>query len=185
MTLCGRTVNYNIDFDLSQSSDSVYKELAVSSISGTTTDNDSVGVVLELDQYAADGGNGTSDHFTVKLNSQPAAAVQILLQVSDASEVKFHLCNSILILQTVHTPNGHGDRCDDAIVDGNVNFTSHLIYRKYRSSLSIAFSYGYWGINQDNDSAGLVLSSNGPFEVAESGTTQVFTSNSQASQLRM
>jgi hypothetical protein len=171
------TVNYNIDFDLSQSSDSVYKELAVSSISGTNTDNDAVGVVLSSTSTLLTAEDGTSDQFTVKLNSQPAAAVQILLQISDASEVQISPVQLNFNTSNWSTPQTVTvTGVDDAVVDGNVNFTvsfdlSGSTDPAYQS-LSVT---DIGGINQDNDSAGLVLSSNGPFEVAESGTTQVFT----------
>ena len=155
----------------SSSSDSYYNGLS-DNVTVTTTDNDTVGLVLS-GTNATVSENGTTSTFTVQLNSAPTANVTLSLSDNDTTEV--------LASPTTLTFSSGNWSTSQVItltgVDDNVSDGSQS------TLLTLSPSGGDYGsvsaqtltvTTTDNDTAGFNLSK-GTASVAETGTTDNFS----------
>ena len=173
-------INYNIITGNVTSSDNDYDDLGggdVPNVSVTNTDNDTVGVSVSAISGNTTENGGTAT-FTITLNSQPSASVTIDLSSNDTSEGTVPASVTIPSAQwdtgAIVTVTGQ----DDALVDGDINYT---IVTGNVSSGDAAYNALNGGnvadvnvTNTDNDAIGVNVS---PISgnTTEDGGTATFT----------
>ncbi len=186
------TVPFNVVTLPSISTDSDFAGIDPVDISGTTEDATiSTGSVLVTGGPLSLDESGTSDSFTIVLDSAPAADVKICMLSDDTSEAVINIsgdvtgpdaqCTTAGVLFTnldwnipkTVTVTG----VNDTLIDGNRNFSIITLN-------SISSDPGFNGIDavdvsgvtSDNDTGGgSVTVSGGPLSVSETGTTDSFT----------
>ncbi len=159
------------------SADSNYNSpgLAAQTVTVTTSDDDSASFTLSK-TTASVAETGTTDTFTVVLNSQPSANVTLTLSDNDSSEI---LYSSSLVFSTGNWSTAQTVTLtgkDDSIVDGNqttlLTLTPSSGDGNYNSPTLSAQTVTV--TTSDDDSAGFTLSKT-TASVAETGTTDTFT----------
>ena len=153
-------VDYRIQLTV-QTFDPNYNTMAVTEVTITNQDNDAAGLTLAPTTIQT-SEDGTSDTFTVVLNTEPIADVTVIVEVPAASsgEASVSTLSRSLIFTSnnwntpqVATISGE----DDSIADGNQMFDiivrtetlNQPAYDNVRSSVQ--------GTNQDNDTPGIVV----------------------------
>ena len=166
---------YVINFTSVVSNDLAYATLSPSGVTVVNTDNDSAGVTVSAISGPTTEAGGTAT-FTVQLNSQPTAVVQISPESTDTNEGTVSPGTLSFTSATWNVPQTitiTGQ--DDVLVDGNQpyaiqfqpNVTSDVAY----AAISIP---PVPVINVDNDTAGVTVSQmSGP--VSEDQVTATFT----------
>ncbi|TQV88064.1 beta strand repeat-containing protein [Aliikangiella coralliicola] len=164
---------YNISFSVS-SSDANFNGQSISDVTVLNTDNESSGITLSQSTLVT-SEDGTSDSFTLVLNSEPTNDVTITLINGDSTEGT--LSTSSLTFNssnwsTAQTVTATG--VDDAITDGDqaysVSFSVSSSDNNF-NGLSIA---DVTVLNTDNESSGISLSKN-TLVTSEDGTSDSFT----------
>lgn len=167
-------VAYNVTLSSSSSSDTGYNSLPVVTRSFTNRDNDPAGVVLTGTEGLQVNEDGSTDRFTVKLQSQPLENVTIALASDLVSEV------TVSPTRLNFTPDNWNQfqsvtltGVDDGlVVDGdrtaNISFdltqSSDTAYRSVTlAPVSVT--------NVDNDVPGVSVVANDPLQVSEDGST--------------
>ena len=149
--------------------------LSAQTVTATTTDNDSAGFTLSK-TTASVAETGTTDTFTVVLNSEPTANVTLTLSDNDSSEVLYP--SSVVFgtgnwstSQTV-TLTGKDDYIDDGNQDTLLMLTPSSGDGNYNSPTLSAQTVT--ATTTDNDTAGFTISRT-TADVSENGTTATFT----------
>jgi hypothetical protein len=168
------------------STDGGYQGLA-GQVSVLNDDNDTAGLVLgPVSQHTNE--NGGSATFTVKLATEPTAAVAIAVASGNASEgaaAPTSLNFSAANWNTPQTVTVTG--IDDMLIDGPVPYAVNLLaasadpgYAARAASVSL--------VNEDNDVAGLLIGSQGLLRTSESGGIAQFSvalANAPAAEVRI
>ena len=168
------------------SADNSYQGLA-GQVSVINDDNDAAGLVLgPVSQHTNE--NGGTATFTVKLASEPTAAVAIAVASGNSSEgtaapttLNFSAAN----WNTPQTVTVTG--VDDLVIDGPAGYAVNLLgasadagYAARAASVSL--------VNDDNDVAGLLIGSQGVLRTTESGGSTKFSvslANAPAAEVRI
>ena len=169
------------------STDTMYSAVVAPDVTVTNTDDDVAAIVLSNHLSKLVSETGTSDTFMVRLATQPTADVVITFDVDKPTEV------ALSTKTLTFTSGGTGQwstqqtvtltGLDDLIADDNQNFiisfsTATSTDTSY-SGLAVSPST-ITGINQDNDTPGILLAPpNGVWmtEVTESGTEAKFVAS--------
>ncbi|WP_374482033.1 tandem-95 repeat protein, partial [Zoogloea sp.] len=149
------------------------KNPAGASGAGSINDNDGPGISLSKATLAT-SESGSTDSFTVKLNSQPTADVTVTLTGLDATEGSLSattLTFTAANWNTAQTVTVTG--ANDDLVDGDIAYT--LTATSSSTDGNYSAKTGTVGVtNADNDSAGLVLGAISA-HTTEAGGTATFT----------
>ncbi len=154
-------------------------EDGIQEVSATILDDDIPGIKPTIfDANTITSEDGTSDSFTIQLNTQPTSDVVIEITGLDNTE------GTLSISELTFSPDNWDETqlvtvngIDDNVVDGNITYTLTLIVNDDLSDAA------YHGIettvevtNNDNDSAGFDLNiTNSHTQTNETGTRDVFT----------
>ena len=167
-------VAYVIETLAASSSDPAYNGLAIPDVLLTNVDNDRPGITVEPTSGQTTEAGGTTQ-FAIVLDSRPTANVTIGLTSSDTSEgtvspgsVTFTPAN----WNSPQTVSVTGQ--NDDLVDGDVLYT-------VVTATAVSGDPNYQGqdpadvsiTNQDNDTAGILLSGGGLLQTTEAGGTVV------------
>jgi trimeric autotransporter adhesin len=173
-------VTYQVQFARSSSQDPAYAAITPTSVQLSNTDNDSPGITVSAVSGNTTEAGGTAT-FTVVLNSQPGANVDLALNSNDLSEgqvdktsLRFNPTNwSSPQLVTIR---GIDDAAPDGSIPYNITFqasvsTDQTFNGITPASLSL--------VNTDNDTAGFTLSAP-TGNTTEAGATATFTTRLNA-----
>ena len=153
--------------------DSKYKLLTSKTVSVTTIDNDTVGLVLSKDNATMSENGTVSDNFSVVLTSEPTATVTLTLSDNDSSEVYYTPTSLVFGSGNWSTPQwvsltGKDDNTSDGLqsilltVSSDNSSTLDDQYDGLSASLTATTS--------DNDTVGLVVSKDNATVDERSGT---------------
>ena len=170
-------VAYSIVTAAATSTDANYNGIDPSDVSVTNTDDDSAGIAIAPTSGLTTTEVGGTATFTVVLNSQPSADVNIVVSSNDTTEGAVSPSNLVFttanwnVAQTV-TATG----VDDSEVDGDIGYT-------IVTAAAISTDVNYAGIdpddvsvtNTDDDSAGITIASTSGLTTTEAGGTAMFT----------
>ncbi|WP_145346884.1 GEVED domain-containing protein [Rosistilla ulvae] len=154
------------------SADPQYHQTDPHDITGVNVDDDVAGISVSPTSGLLTSEAGQSDSFQIVLDSQPLAAVNIPLSISDASEANLSTSELIFTPENWDTPQTvTATGINDDLADGDTSFT--ILTSAARSNDS-----RYDGINaldvtatnQDDDVAGLIYSGVNSLVVDEAGT---------------
>ncbi|MCM2374218.1 sodium:calcium exchanger [Rhodopirellula sp. ICT_H3.1] len=170
-------VGYNVTFTSTSTTDPAYNSLGSVSRSLTNRDNDPAGVVLAGTEGLQVAEDGSTDTFTIRLQSQPLSNVTIRLASTDTGEVTISpatLTFTPANWNTSQTVTLTG--VDDIAVDGpqTANITFDLSTSDdaaYRNVSVTPFSV----TNTDNDVPGVSIVTASPLQISEAGTSATFT----------
>ena len=167
-------VDYAIGVTVS-STDDKYNGFVITDVAVTNTDNDAVGVTIDVNDGLETSEDETSDTFTVKLTSEPTAEVSIAITsgnalegVLDKSVLKFNSSNWDAA-QTV-TLTGLNDDVADGSQTFSISFATTSADPLY-NAISIA---NISATNTDNDAVGVTVSAISG-NTTEAGGTATFT----------
>jgi hypothetical protein len=143
---------------------------------GTITDDDLAGVTISKTSVNV-AESGTTDTFTIVLNSQPTAQVGVNLTLSDGAPLGASVTpsNVVFMPSQWNTPQTVTvNAIDDTVVEGahtdSINFaisSSDTIYNNLSNPTSITVNI------TDDDTAGITVTGT-PFTLTEGGTQQTF-----------
>ena len=160
-------------------SDDAFDLLAPQTITVTTTDKDSAGLVVSRQQLVVSEA-GTTDSLTVALTARPAQPVVLRLRTTDATDATEasvtpdRLTFAVDAWNTPQTVQVKG--IDDQLIDGDQLL--RLFLELVASESDTAFvgmpSQEVDILTMDDDQPGMTLSTN-ELTVSESGTTATFT----------
>ncbi|MEO8705966.1 MAG: hypothetical protein ABI867_38405 [Kofleriaceae bacterium] len=168
---------YRIELQAATSADPAYDGFDATDVNLTNNDNDTPGILVTPTSGLLVSELGDTATFTIVLLSEPAAPVSIALASSDTTEgtvapasVTFDATNWDMPQTIVVTGK------NDAIADGNIAFA---IVTAAATSVDPAYN----GLNAanvavtnfDDDTAAIIVTSDGILEVTESGATATFT----------
>ncbi len=167
---------YHIITNAATSSDTNYNNQNPSDVTVTNTDNDTAGItVTPISGLTTTEAGGTAI-FSIVLNTQPTANVTISIASSNTNEGTVGPASVTFTATNWNTAqNITITGVNDDVDDGDISYT-------ITTSAAVSSDPLYSGkdpndvsvINQDNDTAGITVSSiSGP--TAESGTTATFT----------
>jgi hypothetical protein len=170
-------VAYLIQMGAAVSTDGKYTGMKPPDVSVTNQDNDSAGFVVTPTSGLITTESGGTAQFTVKLTSQPTASVQI--NVSSNTPTEGTAAPGILTFTTANWNTAQTvtvTGVDDFVVDGNVAYTVVL-------AAATSADTHYNGLkpsdvsvtNNDNDTAGFVVTPTSGLVTTESGGTATFT----------
>jgi hypothetical protein len=161
-----------------ESLDNRFQSLDAGIIQVLNTDIDSVGVAVYPLSGLVTSENGDSDSVTVVLNSRPTADVTFTVLSSPGSEVTTNISTLTFTptnwnVPRVITVTG----VNDSIQDGNQPFTVQLVSGTSLDPLydGMVSSIAH-GVNMDNDTASVVVTSTAPipYTTSEDGTSVTF-----------
>ena len=175
----GQTTTITLSID-GADSDDAFDSLADQTVLVTTTDNDQPGfTVTESDGSTTVSESGTTDTFTVVLDSAPLTDVVITIASGDTGEATVDLATLTFTptnWATAQTVTVTG--VDDLIVDGSQTTTITLAIDGANSddAFDSLADQTVLATTTDNDQPGFtVTESDGSTTVSESGTTDTFT----------
>jgi hypothetical protein len=162
------------------SSDTNYSGLSSNTVSTTNVDDDTAGfTITESSGSTSVAESGTTDSFTVVLDSEPTADVTISIASDDPTEVTVDSSSLTFTAANWNTPQTvTGTGVDDDVDDGDSSTTITV------GSTITSSDTNYSGLssdtvsitNVDDDTSGFTITeSDGSTSVAESGTTDTFT----------
>lgn len=170
-------VAWTITLGAATSTDGGYAGFDPSDVTGTTIDNDGAGVTVTPTSGLSVSETGTTTMFTVVLQSQPTASVSIPVTSSDTTEATVSTATLTFTTGNWNTPQPITvTGVDDAIDDGNVNWTITL-------GAATSTDTGYAGFDPtdvtgttvDNDTASFTVTPTTGLVTTESGGTATFT----------
>jgi subtilisin-like proprotein convertase family protein len=179
-------VTYTISVAVGFTTDMAYLQVPAVKVSVTNSDDDTAGLTVSKLTLAT-AESGTSDTFTVRLNTQPSATVVVPVTSTDTSEGLVMGGNSpatpVSSISLTFTPYDwnvpqtvtvRGQ--DDFVDDGNQTYTVTVGKptgaAEYAALLAVPVSV----TNSDDDTAGLtVLPEAVPLVTSENGTSATFT----------
>ncbi|MFG0289369.1 MAG: beta strand repeat-containing protein [Rhodopirellula sp. JB044] len=170
-------VSYEVSFTSSSTTDSGYNSLGVLTRSLVNRDNDPAGVILTNTNDLQVDESGSTDSFTVRLQSQPIAEVTVNLASSDLGEATVSPAPLTFTPANWNTPQTVMlTGVDDLAVDGpqtsNITFDlSSSDDTAYRIVSVAPVSV----TNTDNDVPGVSVVASNPLRVSETGTSATFT----------
>ncbi|WP_345261646.1 BspA family leucine-rich repeat surface protein [Marivirga lumbricoides] len=174
------TQNYNVTLSIvDASSDNDFDALSDQTVSVNNTDDDAAGFTLSK-TTAATSESGTTDNFTMVLNTQPSSAVVFSITSEDTSEGKINPSESTISLTPANwnipqsvTITG----VDDFIIDGDQTYdVTVAIKNSADANYSSLSGKTVTIINTDDDSPGFEVSET-TASTSESGTTDNFMIN--------
>ena len=157
--------------------DSVYNGMNPQNVSVTNTDNDEVGITVSPTSGLTTNESGTTDTFTIVLNSQPTANVTIGLSSSNTSEGTVSPSSATFTASNWNTPRTvTATGVDDDVDDGPVNYS--II-----TAAATSADGDYAGINPsnvsvqnaDDDTAGITVNPTSGLITSEDGSADSFT----------
>jgi len=168
---------FNIQFDPVVSGDPAYDALMIPSLSGLNADDDTAGITVAAATPLTTDESGTTDSFTVVLDSEPTANVSIDVSSSDGTEGMVDMATLVFTnanWDTAQTVTVTGQ--DDPVVDGDINYTIVL-------DPAVSTDPNYSGqnpadlaaVNQDDDNAGFTVTPTSGLITTEAGGTDSFT----------
>jgi len=173
-------VPYTITLDPTTSTDAVYKALAPVIVNASNDDNDTVGVTLsKTSVVTSEATGGTTDFFTIKLNSAPAPTqnATIVLASTIPGEATVlapttltftDVCPGVNCWSTPQTVTIQG--VDDTILDGTQPYSITLNLIGSTDPTYAAYTApSVSGSNLDDEVASIVVTG-GPLTTDEAGT---------------
>ncbi|MEL0207247.1 MAG: hypothetical protein VW987_13205, partial [Alphaproteobacteria bacterium] len=170
-----------ISINTTSTADSIYDALDNQTVLVTTTDNDSAGITItENGGGNVVGETGSTDTFTVRLNTKPSSGTVLIgLSSSDPEEITVSPDNLTFDNNTWSTAKtvtltGVNDDVDDGdqnsliLVDVDNGSTTDSNYSNL-PTINVGVT------TTDNDTSGFTVIESGGTSVAESGTTDTFT----------
>ena len=159
-------------------SDNNFDPLANQTVTATTIDDDAAGFTVTESGGTSVNESGTTDTFTVVLNTAPASNVVIDISSADTGEATVSPASLTFtsgnwnVAQTV-TVTG----VDDSLIDGDQNTTITLSVNDAASddNFDPLPNQTVTATTVDDDSAGFTVTETGGTSVNESGTTDTFT----------
>ncbi|WP_158520982.1 choice-of-anchor Q domain-containing protein [Fuerstiella marisgermanici] len=160
-------------------SDDEFDSLADQVIQSTTTDNDTPGfTVIESGGSTIVSESGSSDTFSVVLDSQPTSNVELSVTGSDSGEALVDITTLTFTplnwnIPQIVTVTGVDDFVDDA--DQSSQVTISVIDANSNDAFDNLADQTVNVTTTDDDIAGFMAGTQGGFEVSESGTTTQLT----------
>ncbi len=179
-------VTYTISVAVGFTADTAYMQVPGATVSVTNSDDDTAGLTVSKLALAT-AESGTSDGFTVQLNTQPSANVVVPVTSTDTTEGLVMGGSSpgtpVASISLTFTPwdwnlpqavTVRGQ--DDLVDDGNQTYTVTVGKptgaAEYAALLAVPVSV----VNSDDDTAGLtVLPAAVPLVTSENGSSAIFT----------
>ncbi|WP_303901307.1 hypothetical protein [Thiohalomonas denitrificans] len=175
---------YGVSATYIWSMDLAYLNVAKPSVSVTNIDTDAPGITVSKTSLTT-AENGSSEAFTVKLNLEPSAPVEIPFEIGDPTEGTFDYYSDSVTTKTLTFDQSDWDYSktvyvygvDDDIADGNPTYELSVgpassTDTSYSGLTSDAISV----TNNDNDTAAFTVSAaNDPLRTTEWGQTAGFT----------
>lgn len=170
-------VAYTVGVGPSTSADAAYNAIDPADVALANVDNDSAGIAVQPTSGLVVSENGTTASFKITLNTKPTADVVIPLVSSDAGEVTVSPASLTFTAMNWNAPQtAMVTGVNDDLADGNQPFTITV-----GPATSTDATYNtvnppdVTGINQDNDSPGVVFAPLTPLVTSEDGTSTTFT----------
>lgn len=172
--------SYNIILSAMISADGNYSGTDVPDVSGTNQDDDTAEVLVSAlgSMVTSESSAGTAS-FTVVLASQPAASVEVQIVSQDTSEGTVDLSSVVFNAVNWDDPvTVQVSPVNDDIDDDNVTYTVSL-----SAPITTDPKYAALGdsdvddidvVNQDDDTAGFLISEAGSLDTTEAGATDNF-----------
>ncbi|MBT6435376.1 MAG: hypothetical protein HOK28_19930 [Deltaproteobacteria bacterium] len=173
--------SYNIILSAMISADGNYSGTDVPDVSGTNEDDDTAEVIVTPlgSMVTSESSLGTAS-FTVVLGSQPASSVEVQIESQDTTEGTVDLSSVVFNAINWDDPiTVQVSPVDDDIDDGNVTYAISL-----GTPITTDPKYGALGasdvddvdvLNQDDDTAGFLISEAGSLDTDEGGLTDSFS----------
>ncbi|MBK8170646.1 MAG: calcium-binding protein [Sandaracinaceae bacterium] len=170
-------IAYSIVTGAASSTDGTYSGRAVSDVTVTNTDNDTVGITVTPTSGLVTSEAGGMATFTVVLTSQPSANVTIALSSTNTLEGTVSPASLTFMMGTwnvAQTVTVTG--IDDAIADGNIGYTITT-----GAAVSADLGYSTMAVadvsvtNNDNDAPGITVNPTSGLVTTEAGGMATFT----------
>ncbi|NOY90836.1 MAG: hypothetical protein GXP55_06450 [Deltaproteobacteria bacterium] len=168
---------YQVVFGAATSTDTGYDAVDPDDAEVTNTDDDSAGITVAPVDGLSVSEAGTTDTFTVVLNSRPTADVSIGISSSDDTEGTALPASLTFTFDNWNAPQTVTvTGVDDAVQDGNQVF-------RIQTAAATSTDTGYDTVdaadvevtNTDNDSAGVTVTPTSGLVTTEAGGTDTFT----------
>ena len=171
-------IAYTVNVDISSTTDTKYASLSVDDVSLINTDDDNAGITVNPTSGLTTTESGTTQSFTIVLNSEPTADVTISITSSDVSEGT--VSSSSLTFTSANWNNAQTvivTGVDDDIDDGDIAYTIQT-----GNAVSVDAVYNNMNVadvsltNTNDDAVGFTVTETGGTTVtSEFGTTDVFS----------
>ncbi|MFH1021960.1 MAG: choice-of-anchor Q domain-containing protein [Planctomycetota bacterium] len=158
------------------SADGLYNGIAVADVSASNTDNDTAGITVTPVAGLSTTEAGTTDGFTVVLDSQPTANVVIGLSSSDVSEGTVSPASLTFTSANWNTPQAVTvTGVDDGVDDGDVGYTVITAAAASADPVYNAMAVSDVSVtNTDDDTAGATVNPVSGLVTTEAGGTDTF-----------
>ncbi|MEM9187911.1 MAG: lamin tail domain-containing protein [Myxococcota bacterium] len=168
---------YTINLGVSSSMDPAYDMIDVDDVDGLNIDNDTAGVTITAPALLEVFEGGASGTFTVELNSEPMAAVDITVTLSEPGEAMPSASTLTFTAANWNVPQTVTiTAVDDVIADGDVLFdisfatvTTDVDYGALIISDTVS------AVARDDDAKGFSVVPQMVLSVTEAGSTDTFT----------
>ena len=175
-TISDGTVTYVVVLGVAMSADDDYGGLDPDDVTLQNIDDDTRGIAVTGGPLST-SESGTTDSFTVVLQSQPSASVTVAVTSSDTTEATLSTASLVFTsanwnqAQTV-TVTG----VDDLLADNDQPFTIVLGAATSADTMYAGIDPNdVTGVNTDNDIVGIIVAPTTTLTTSETGTTDSFT----------
>jgi hypothetical protein len=169
-------VPYGVVIDPSTSAAPEYAALASVELELMNTDDEQAGITVTPSSGLRTSEDGTNATFTVELNNQPTAPVQVDFTVSDDTEGFVTPTRVTFGPETWQTPSVITvEGIDDDIADGDVTFTVAATITTVDEKYSEVLPSTVTVTNVDDDFPDILVSPTFGLVTAEDGTTATFS----------